>query len=655
MHRHLLLTIGLLLAMFPALALSVDFDPSTVKQDVTKSNPVVDFSATVTLETNESAVVVYVKPDSSSDVVGISGKTYITSTGTYEYKLIFPNEPDHYTGKVVFEAIGSDSTAELKYSVHVTAWESKYKDYFGEGEAYTVQVGSDSCRLKVRDVYSDSVTLYFGGDVATIGVGESETFEDCHVKIKVVDVFSNGAVLEFYTTGDPVSVSTKDETRRERETGFVDGEDLSGFHFLISKYSKYIQEGMTYTVTVTLVNDTDYRVDLKDVYFENTTVTDEGEKPTRLEDYQLPSYLDPEQELTLKVTIDTRGLEVGRTYTPTLIALGRVGDRDVRAKVDFYITVVKSVQTGKTEEKEKPSEQPTQPKTPPRTLKNLIIEVDPPTPQPGDYVTIYARDAKTRDFVDATITVNGEPKDSFEAEWCKTYRITAKATGYATATKTVKTKCKNLEVTYSPENPKEGDVVTFTVTDSETGDPVSKASIKVGGRPITGNSWTAKAGVHSVVVTAPGYNQKTFTIRVEKQPVSVLSSIPTTIEPGSELNIVLSREAPWEIYDADGVLVASGNSSTISFTPSEPGKYTIKVNGEEIGTFEVQEPKGLGISFSGNLLWLLAGLGVALVAYDIYRKKKATQQAENQVPVGFDLRPKFATPGEEEEEGVSSK
>lgn len=641
--RKIVLLLPILLLLFGhyAYALQVTVSPSPITGSVTKSNPVKSFNATITLENNDQAAVVYISP---AGTVAISGPTYVTSSGTYTYKLVFPNDPGTYTGTVVIRAVGTDDTYQVSYNVTVSAWEEKYRDYFEKGVMYTVKVGSKDYLLKVKDIQNDTISLYFDGSIYTMAQGDEETVAD-NLKIKVDTIFTEGVVLVLYTTGDDVSVQKYSATSEEG-TSVAPGEDLSGFHFLISKYSKYIQEGMTYTITVTLVNDTDYRVYLKDVYFENTTVTDEGEKPTRLEDYQLPTYLDPGQELTLKVTIDTRGLEVGKTYTPTLVALGRVGNQDVRAQIDFYITVVKGVQTGSKTTENTQTEQSTQQVTKPHnTPKTMIIEIMPPNPQPGDVVTIYVKDPKTGDYVNANITVNGQPTSTFTADWCKTYRINATADGYLPASKTVQIKCKTMNVVVSPQNPKEGDTVTITVTDAETGEPIN-ATIQVDGKPITGNTWVAKAGTHIITVKADGYQPKTITLNVKSLPPEPAEPIPQEVNQGETVTVRLTKPATWEVYDQNGVLVASDKSDTISFMASEPGTYTIKLEGKELATLSVipvkTESKGLPVSL-GNYTWILAILAVAFIVYDIVRKRKRAKK-QSEPPVGFDLRPKFAMP-----------
>lgn len=641
MSRALGLLTVLFLLLFPAYAMQVAVTPSPIIATVTKSEPVTQFTASITLDTNDIAVAVTIP---NNQYVGILGPTYITTSGTYQYTLVVYPIPGTYSGTLRFVAVGTGATYDVSFSITVSAWEKKYSDYFAVGEMYKVTVGNNDYLLKVKNVTADTADIYFDGLVYTLARGDSEVLTT-NLKVTLTEIFSSGVVLEFYTDGADVSVAPYTGTTA---TGAVSAEDLSGFHFLISKYSKYIQEGMTYTVTVTLINDTDYRVYLKDIYFENTTVTEEGEKPTRLEDYQLPSYLDPGQELTLKVTIDTRGLEVGKTYTPTLIALGRVGDQDVRSQIDFYITVVKSVQTGTA-----PTQptQPTRPTQPTQTLKTMIIETVPQTPNPGDTVMIYVRDAKTQEYINATVTVNGQQQSTFTADWCQTYRISATAEGYAPATKTIQTKCKTMNVTYTPTKPVDGEEVRFSVTDAETGEPVQNVSIRIDGLPITGLVWTAKEGSHTVVVTAPGYSNKSLVINVSKPPVTLLSQLPSTVETEEQVTIELSREATWEIYDQNNVLVASGTGTTILFSPKEPGEYTVKADGKVLGTFLVEGQQAPIISIPSDLLYYVAGIGVLLVIYDIIKKRRKKKKAAEDV--GFELRPKMIRPLTEQQEGGS--
>jgi len=659
LNRSAILLIGLfVLVISNAYALSVVANPSPIAATVSKSNPVVDFTANITLDTNDDAVAVSVV--SSNPNIGISGPTYVTASGTYQYHLLFPSTPGTYTGTVMFHATGSSNAQyQVSFNVAVTAWESKYKDYFEKGTMYKVTVGSNSYLMQIKDLSDSAVTLYFDGATYTIAEGDSDVLND-NLKVKVDEIFSSGAVLELFTQGDSVQVAKYEQTTSTTtsptivgSTATIPPEALSGFTFLIAKYSKYIQQNMTYTMTVTLVNNTNYRIALKNIYFVNTTVTPEGEKPTRLEDYQMPAFLDPGQELTLKVTIDTRGLEVGKTYTPSLIAVGSVGRQEVKAECDFYITVVKGVQTGNTEKNTQTTTSQTTHQTTPQP-KPMTIQLIPSDPQPGDTVTIYVRDAKTNDFVNAQITVNGQPTSTFTADWCKTYRITAVAQGYLTATKVVHMKCKTMNVTYSPQNPTDGDTVTFTVTDASTGQPIN-AEIRVDGQPISGTTWVAKKGTHTVSVTAEEYSPRSIVINVKPKPIQVLSQIPATVSAKQEVNISLSAPAQWEVYDQNNVLIASGNSDKISFSPPDAGTYTIKVNGKEIGQVKVTEPLGAGFSgLSGNIMWYLAGAGLLLIVYDAVRKRKKTSSSKKPAPaasLGFDLRPKnpsFAVPQNQE-------
>ena len=659
MNRSIFLLVGLLLLLGSSYALSVVANPSPITASVSKQNPQVQFTASITLDTNDDAVAVYVQ--STNGNIGISGPTYVTSSGTYQYTLLFPTTPGSYTGNVVFKATGSSNAQyQVAFSVTVTAWEQKYKDYFEKGTTYKVTVGSsDTYQMEIKDISNNSIILDFDGTQYTLNQGASQVLND-HLKVEVGDIFTSGAVLAFYTDGPDVNVTTYSPTTTTSTSSTTSGtlspQDVSGFHFLIAKYSKYIQQGVTYTIPVTLVNDTDYRVYLKDIYFENTTVTPEGEKPTRLENYQMPAYLDPGQELTLKVTVDTNGLDVGKTYTPSLIALGSIGKQDVQAETDFYITVVKGVETGNkttTTTNNKTNENNT-PK-PANTLRPMIIELVPPSPKAGDTVTIYAKDAKTGDYINATIYVNGKQGSTFTADWCKTYTITAKAEGYVVGTKTVTIPCKQMNVTYSPQNPQEGDQVQFMVTDAETGQTIPSAVIRIDGQPV-GTTWTAKAGTHTVIITADGYQQKSIVINVKKVPAQVLSQIPSSLEVGQEINISLSKPANWEIDDNAGVAILTGTGDKISFEPKNPGTFTLKVDGKQAATIVVKQKPGLGISFGGDYIWWLAALGVVLVIIDALQKRKPVKSAEEAVPVGFDVRPKprLAVPmGEEGQQGGS--
>ena len=618
-------------------ALQVTTNPATLSGTVTKSNPSYTFTATITLETNETSVVVLC----SNPQVGVAGPIEVTTTGTYTYTLYFPVTPGTYAGTLTFKAFktdGSTTTVPIDFSFTVSAWELQYEDFFEKGVYYDVEAGTQTHTIKIKDIGDGDIVLYADGDLYTLSSGDDIVLDN--LKVEASDIFSSGAVLKLYTQGEAVTVTKKSTLST---TG-----DTSGFTFTVRKWSKYVEAGMTFTVQFTLVNNTDQRVELKDVYFENTTVTPEGEKPTRLQDYSLPAYLDPGQEVTFNVIIDTRGLTVGQTYTPTLVVTGKIGDTDVRATVDFTITVVQGVQSQTTTTTTTTTTQTQQT----QTLKNMVIEINPPSPKAGDLVTVYAKDPQTNQYINATITVNGQQTQTFTAEYCKTYRITATATGYATATKTVTVPCRQMVVTYTPDQPVEGNAVTFSATDAETGDPITNITVKVDGKVVT-NPWIATAGRHIVVVSAEGYSPKTITLVVKEIPATVVGTLPEEVNVGSTVTINLSKEASWEVYDENGYLIASGTSSTISFQPEEPGKYTIKINGKEIGELNampVSKPPQLPFN------WGLIAL-VAVVIYIGYRlvvgrKPKAVGKQE-ETPIAFELRPKPAA-AQEEGSGESS-
>ena len=628
-YKALVLPLFLLLMLSAGYALQVTTNPAELSGTVSKSTPYTEFTATITLETNETRVVILM----SNNTVGIAGPTEVTASGTYNYRLYFPPSAGSYSGTITFRAYktdGSYTDVQKNFSYTVTSWESQYEDYFEEGTTYQVTVGNEKYRMKITDIQDSTVLLYFDGETYYINEGEEEVLSDT-VKVRVKSVFTHGAVIEIYTKGDPVDVSVY---RPQSETS-----DTSGFTFTVRKYSKYVQAGMKFTVQFTLVNNTDYRVELKDVYFENTTVTPEGEKPTRLEDYSLPSYLDPGQEVTFNVIIDTKGLQPGTTYTPTLVVTGKIGDTDVRATVDFTINVVEGVVSGTTQTQQNTTNTQTSP-PPAQTLKRLAIDVVPATPNPGDTVTIYAKDADTGQYINAIITVNGEQRTTFTADWCKTYNITATAEGYVTATKTIRTKCKTLDVTYAPSTPKEGDQVTFTVTDAETGQPVPSYTIKVDGRVIT-QPWTAEAGRHIVVVSAEGYSPKTLTIIVEEQEPELVGTLPSEVNVGEKVLLTLTKKANWEVYDSNGFIIESGQSDTISFMPQEPGMYTIKVNGKDFATItavgQAQSEANIGGDWIG---WLVLVAVLLFIGYNVVKGRPKLKKKESTAPVAFELRPK---------------
>jgi len=638
------LPLFLLLVISTGYALQVTTNPEELSGTVSKSTPYTSFTAAITLEANETRVVVLM----SNNTVGIAGPTEITASGTYNYRLYFPPSAGSYSGTITFRAYKTDGTyfdVQKNFSYSVTSWESQYEDYFERGTTYRVSVGTEKYRMKIKDIEDSTVLLYFDGETYYINEGEDEVLSD-NVKVKVSNVFTHGAVLEIYTKGDPVDVTIY---KPEAQTG-----DTSGFTFTVRKYSKYVQAGMKYTVQFTLVNNTDHRVELRDVYFENTTVTPEGEKPTRLEDYSLPSYLDPGQEVTFNVVIDTVGLSPGTTYTPTLVVTGKVGDTDVRAMVDFTINVVSGVISGKTQTQAGgETAHPQVPARPPvQTLKRLTIDVVPATPNPGDTVTVYAKDAETGQYVNATITINGQQRTTFTADWCKTYNIVATAEGYVTATRTVRVKCRTMNVVFSPASPKEGDTVTFAVTDAETGEPITGYTIKINGMPVI-PPWTAKPGRHMVVVSAEGYSPRTLTIVVEEQPPELVGTLPSEVNVGEKVILTLTKPANWEVYDANGFIIESGQGDTISFTPEEPGTYTIKVNGKDFATITAVEPlqQNPGLGIGGDWAgWLVLLAVIAFIAYNIVKGGAPVGKKEKSSPVAFELRPKRRKKSAEEGE-----
>ena len=228
-------------------------------------------------------------------------------------------------------------------------------------------------------------------------------------------------------------------------------------------------------------------------------------------------------------------------------------------------------------------------------------------------VTVTSPDDSTEEY-----TTDSDGKIDFVVEEYGTYTITAELEGYATATKTLSTKAKTMTISLSPSHPEMGDTVYLMM--SGTSGSISPTKVTVNGLPIQNNVFTVTAeGEYIVEAELAGYDVGEHTFKVYGVPI--LISRPDTLLLNEVNTFTLNRPAEWLIMK-DGLVVDSGTQYIISFTPTEPGTYSIMSQGNELARDDVGG--GIDLVFITVTLFIICALFAVLV---IARRKSAIPQS----------------------------
>lgn len=408
----------------------------------------------------------------------------------------------------------------------------------------------------------------------------------------------------------PVEISIKEE-----QVGFLEP--------AFTLYKKTFEEGVTSKIRMSLRSHYPEKIEIRDILLEGDVIfTSDGvSKPIGYEGSF--GFLNPEQDLSIDVTVNTVNLEPG-TYSCKMVVVYYYKNVRYETPINFEISVIKSLEPKKEEEK----------------LNEFDILISPNVPKVGEKLVINVVDKKTRDRIDVNIKVSEYDiktnekiisypyAGSISVESVK-YCVNVSKEGYNSQEKCFKPEPTESKIKIAPE-PSVGHLSVITMVDL-MGYPIQGATLTINGNSYPNQaSITFEEGKYDIVGKAEGYKDAEYSFTLEKKFSYSIGKEPNNV--GDELSIEFSKSVPWSIeLDKDGksTVVDYGTSDAISFTPSESGKYYVIANDDVIYSFELVEQSlipNLGIPWWSGLIILF------IVGVFVYRKKK-----KEPVRVGYGL------------------
>lgn len=221
-----------------------------------------------------------------------------------------------------------------KWVWNKTVWvkEGSYVYFDGTNNGFrVVEVDFANDKVKIGEVESGSVTQTYW-----LNVGQSKEWSD--KKLDVLDMFDDYVKLRFWST-ETHTIEVEEESQPSQPSQ-VAGE----FRFYVSEFGNTYVQGSSSMERFTLRNGLNEPVELKTITFEGTTIDKNGvRKPIRLEHYSLVT-LEPGQEKSFDITIDTEGLDPGEYRCAFYVSgLGKNSGQVYTASVHFDIWVIEKI------------------------------------------------------------------------------------------------------------------------------------------------------------------------------------------------------------------------------------------------------------------------------------------------------------------------
>ncbi|RKZ11212.1 hypothetical protein DRQ25_00415 [Candidatus Fermentibacteria bacterium] len=209
-------------------------------------------------------------------------------------------------------------------------------------------------------------------------------------------------------------------------------------------------------------------------------------------------------------------------------------------------------------------------------------------------------------------TTDSDGKIEFDANEYGTYKITAEKEDYDKTKEEITIKEKTMSISINPKKPKIGDTVSIAVGASD-GSSI-KPKITVNGLSLPTNAITlSSAGQYDIQAELEGYETATYTFTIES-PATVIHQ-PENLALNEPYTILLDKPALWTVQ-RDEEIIESGTRAEITFTPTEPGLYSIIVDGKTTTQYEVGG--GTNILSTAVIVFIV----IAVIAVLILAKRK---------------------------------
>jgi hypothetical protein len=365
---------------------------------------------------------------------------------------------------------------------------------------------------------SKTITIY-SGDTTLVQVGASSLTLQPGESIKL-NLFLIGSKVGQYTVNVYVGEETVPVSLTITPTSTPTTGDLE---VSITKARMVVEQNIQSSTLLFFKNKYLEPVEIRDVYIEGSILTSEGYKPLGWSGKL--KTLEPGEDLTLTILIDTRGIAAG-TYPTSLTVIGFVGNNKITKKVDFEIVVTPSL---------KPAQSGT-----------VTIEILPLEPIPDSLVSVTLKDSSGK-IIDGTATVTVYKDDTkvdefkytlpFKVEADKKYCIKGEAPYYNSAEKCFNVYYKTLYIKVTPSNPTPNDTIMIQLVD-EKGNLAPSGSIKINNDVYPGSeiSLSLEKGNYTIIGEAQGFSKATKELYVgfqtqttEQKPsfsIPFISSLP---------------------------------------------------------------------------------------------------------------------------------
>lgn len=553
--------------------------------------------------------------------------TYLTiaqgQTGTFTATIIVPDTADVGTSSAVITAT-EDATSDAEtatVNVNVKKW--SYEDYawLKQGEQLDINpLGYRLVLLETGDSYI-RYDLYRGStkekSEALLSTNAYITEDNLQITLEDVSGTGQEVRLKIQTT-DPATTMSVSDSGEVGANGKLEP--------VISKYIFSLEQGKTESLTVTVRNLFNDKVEVKDI-----TLFPIGSDLFQINQAEMKN-LQPNEDLSIGMKIDSTGVTPD-TYTANLQVVGFYRNQKVQATIPFEVTV-------------------TQSKNPTAVSGGMVATL------PAEGYVGNATELKVQPVMQGD-TLFVEPKEGMDTTseatmtgdvlkkkltFSKTgmYSVTAYlmrgGTVLTTFQKTITIneppkppRDKNMQIYTTPSNPEVGDTIQVNVRDADSGDLVKGVNILVNGAAVSqGSSITLEKGKqYAIEAFADGYakTSKTFDYRNKAAPTPTpapsITASPSVqnVQAGEDVTMSLSQSTKWEVKDAQtGKVVASDDGKIVSLKPMTGGILYVYAMNKKVGTIRVADTQKTPWELVLGSLAFAAIIGGAF----LYKKRKGS-------------------------------
>jgi hypothetical protein len=362
---------------------------------------------------------------------------------------------------------------------------------YGKTKTVSLNVTNDLNETKTLTIYSSDTTI--------VQVGATSLTLSPYQSAKI-NIFLIGSKVGQYTTNIYIGDTTIPVSLTISPTSTTSA--IGDLEPSLTKARIVVEANIQSSMLLSFRNKYLEPVELRDIYIEGSITTAEGMKPLGWSGKL--KTLEPGEDLTITILLDTRGVTLG-TYPVSLSLIAYKGSEKIVKKVDFEILITPQLQLIKE--------------------GTIVIEYLPLKPIPSSLVSVTLKDESGK-IIDgsAKVTVfdlKGNQLSSFDysapfkVEADKKYCVKAEAPYRKSSEKCFEVVYKTLYIKLTPEKPAPNETVMIQLLD-EDGNLATSGTIKINNDIYPGSqiSLAFEEGNYTIVGEAQGFTSASKQLEV---------------------------------------------------------------------------------------------------------------------------------------------